>query len=164
MKYFSFYSPKKSTTQNSEFAIRQKYKSEEEVRQREIRIIELQQHIGNLVICISNEIANPTVAIGESIMSITQGDVPMLVVKDVVTGESKLPFGIVMAYTEQKFDALNSMDPNARIALFYYKDSRRIVENKPSEDMMPSEEWAKVVKEAVLQQETINSNKRNHKP
>lgn len=123
--------------------------AEQEERRKEIAYVELSLHIGKPVICISNEIANPKVGIAKEIVTVTQANVPMLLVEDVVTGESVMPFGVIMAYTEQKFDALNAMDPQARVALLYYRNSNHVVNNEPESDMVSPEEWASLVKGAL---------------
>lgn len=131
-----------------------KAKDDEEARRMEIEEIRLSSFIGQPVIVISNEVSNPMVGIAKEVTHITLANVPMLVVEDVVTGQNYVVFGTVFAYTEQKFDALNNMDPQARIALFYYRESYYNVEKEAQHELATPEEWAQIVKTALASVKT----------
>lgn len=81
--------------------------------------IELESHLNNLVICVSNEVENVTVGYGKKIMLLTKALQPYLVVQDIVNDREVIPFGKIFSYTEQKFNGLNKLEPNERIAIIY---------------------------------------------
>ncbi len=127
---------------------REKQKEEENKR---IKVFQLEEHLGNLVICVSNEIQNVTVGYGKELIYITQAKQPQLVVHDIVNDCEIMPFGIVFAYTEQKFKALNSLEPNERIAILYNRDAEHEIDKSSSQTdvVIDSELWSKKVKSAI---------------
>lgn len=163
MFQFSIFKTKKNKAGNAVYdaaqshyllSERRKVLDEQEERAREINVMELSGYIGKPVICVSNENRNPMVGIGKEVVLITQGQCPMLIVEDVVTGEQLMPFGVLFAYTEQKFDALNNMDPQARIALLYYKNSTHVIDKEPTADSVSPDEWSDAVKTALKERES----------
>ncbi len=122
-----------------------------EQRKKEIDVLVLSEHIGKLVICVSNEIENITVGYGKEIIFLTKSQQPFLVVHDIVNDCEVVPFGKIFAYTEQKFDALNMMDHNARIAILYSADGTHHVSKEESQRGVPldSLDWNLKVKTAV---------------
>lgn len=101
--------------------------------------------LNKLVICVSNEISNVRVGFAKEITYITQSQVPMLVVQDIVSKELVMPFGKVFNYTKQKFDALNSLDPNARLAILYENCFEGDVHKNGTEGLVEPEKWADIV-------------------
>jgi hypothetical protein len=120
-------------------------------RVKTIKELELEEFLGKPVICLSNEIQNLTVGIGKEITFLTQAQQPFLVVEDIVNKTEILPMGIIFAYTKQKFDALNQIEPNARIALFYNRleDYEVNKEATQVEEILPTHEWARKVQMAL---------------
>jgi len=118
--------------------------------------VELESQIGKLVICISNQYENPRVCVGIEVVNITKSKIPVLSVFDIVRKEKTVPLGIIFDYSEQKFDALNQMDPNARIALFFNRLSSNIISKKPEigREYFHPLEWKERVNESI---ERINS-------
>ena len=130
--------------------IRSQVRDEIELRRNEIELIELQELIGQLVICVSNECENITVGYGKEITFLTKAQQPFLIVHDLIAKKDILPLGKIFVYTEQKFDALNNMDANARIALIYNPRSDVTVDkNEGSDYMYPAAEWKKKVDVAI---------------
>jgi hypothetical protein len=118
----------------------------ESIQVKNSKEVELEGHIGKLVICLSEQLENPTVGVGVEVISGS-----MLSVYDIVRKESINASGLVFSYTEQKFDGLNQMDANARIALFFHRLGTEIVKkqqhaNKP---VVSAEDWKKQVLEAI---------------
>lgn len=112
-----------------------------------LREMELDDFIGKPVICLSNEIENLSVGIGKQVIFMTAAHQPFLVVDDLVRKREILPMGIVFAYTKQKFEALNKIEPNARIALFYNRlEDYEIDKTKTqTEEIIPPAIWAEKV-------------------
>jgi hypothetical protein len=118
----------------------------ESIQVKNTKEMELESHIGKLVICLSEQLENPTVGVG---VEVVNGS--MLSVYDIVRKESINASGLLFSYTEQKFDGLNQMDANARIALFFDRLGNEVVKkqqhaNKP---LISSENWKKQVLEAI---------------
>lgn len=111
----------------------------------------LHDFVGNHVIVISNEVSNVTVGVGLEVQLITQANRPVLVVKDVVSGEVGLVLGKVLMYSEQKFNALNKLTPQERIALFYNQMDEEAVDKGLAENnnLYLADEWAIKVREAL---------------
>lgn len=111
----------------------------------------LNDFVGNHVIVISNEVSNVTVGVGVEIQLITQAKRPVLVVKDVVSGEVCLVMGKVLMYSEQKFNALNKLTPQERIALFYNQMDKEFVDKgvKENSNLYSPVEWESMVREAL---------------
>jgi hypothetical protein len=107
---------------------------------------ELENHIGKLVICISEQLENPTVGVGVEVLNGS-----MLSVYDIVRKEKINASNLVFSYTEQKFDGLNQMDGNARIALFFDRLGTEATKKQQhaSRPVVASEEWKKQVLEAI---------------
>lgn len=114
---------------------------------------ELEMHLGNLVICLPNEIENLTVGYGKEIQYITQDKSPVLIVHDIVRNEDVMILGLVFAYTDQKFNALNKLDANERIAIYYSRLGDEDLDKSATknEDPMPAEEWAEKVRNAIAE-------------
>lgn len=113
--------------------------------------LELESQIGKLLICISDQYENPRVCVGVEVVHITKNNIPMLSVYDIVKKEKSIPWGCVFDYTEQKFDALNQMDPNARIALFFNRLGGDLINKKPTEEhpYVQPNEWKKEVMASI---------------
>jgi hypothetical protein len=107
---------------------------------------ELENHIGKLVICISEQLENPTVGVGVEVLNGS-----MLSVYDIVRKEKINASNLVFTYTEQKFDGLNQMDGNARIALFFDRLGNEAIKKQQhaSRPVVASDEWKKQVLEAI---------------
>ena len=131
--------------------IRDELLNEREQRRLEIDAIELSWFLNKLVICVSNEHENVTVGYGKEITSITKSNVPMLVVHDIVRDVDILPMGNIFAYTKQKFDALNSLSPDARTAIIYSAGSFTEVKKEPDPDsiLYSAMEWDTIVTNAI---------------
>lgn len=113
---------------------------------RTIKELELENHIGKLVIHISEQLENPTIGVGVEVINGS-----MLSVYDIVRKEKINASGLVFTYTEQKFDGLNQMDGNARIALFFDRVGTEAIKKQQhaSRPVITSEEWKKQVLEAI---------------
>lgn len=121
------------------------------VEEKSSKELELESHIGKLVICLSDQNEPPRVCVGVEVVHITRNKIPMLSVYDIVKKEKSIPWGIIFDYTDQKFDALNSMDANARTALFFHRLGGEIIDRKPDPKMevLTPDEWKKEVSEAI---------------
>lgn len=133
-----------------------------------IKEIELETFINKLVIFVSNEVSNVTVGYGKEICHITKAKIPMLVIYDIVNKEEIMPLGKMFDYTEQKFNALNKLEPNERIALFY-DFGENTVDKKPLDgnSLYPPELWAEKVNAAITDwkhQKTENISSQKNKP
>lgn len=149
-----FWFSKERVIQESKNEVYAQWSNEKKLRQEyldKMNLFELEKHIGKLVICISNEIQNVTVGYGKEIQFITQTKQPMLVVHDIINDCEIMPFGIVFKYTEQKFDALNKLEPNERIAILYNKSSEHYIDKSSSQrdKIIEAELWAEKVKSAI---------------
>ena len=112
---------------------------------------ELETHIGKLVISINNKIENPTVAVGVEVLN-SEGDFQhKLFAYDIVKKEQIELSGIIFDYTEQKFDALNKMLPNDRIALFFNRLGNEVIDKKEvsASQLFPCQQWKTKVLEAI---------------
>ena len=112
---------------------------------------ELNQFIGKLVINVPNEIENVTVGIGKEIIYITKSQQPVLVFYDIVRKVEMMSLGINIAYTKQKFEGLNKLDGNERIALFYNRHSENPTDKSStqSEPLVDSKLWAGMVEQEI---------------
>ncbi len=121
------------------------------VEEKSSKELELESHIGKLVICLSDQNEPPRVCVGVEVVHITRNKIPMLSVYDIVKREKSIPWGIIFDYTDQKFDALNNMDANARTALFFHRLGGEIIDRKPDPKMegLTPDEWKKEVGEAI---------------
>jgi hypothetical protein len=141
---------------------------EQSDREKSIKEIELETFINKLVIVVSNEVSNITVGYGKEIYHITKAKIPMLVIHDIVNKEDLMPLGKMFDYTEQKFNALNKLEPNERIALFYdFGD--HTVDKKPRDGdiIYPAEVWAEKVNAAIAEwknQQIENAKPKKNKP
>lgn len=120
--------------------------------EKSIEEIQLETFINKLVICASNEVENITVGYGKEIIHITKAKIPRLIVYDIVNKEEIMPLCKMFDYTEQKFNALNKLEPNERISILYdFGDS--IVNKKAREGdiVYPPEVWAEKVNAAIEQ-------------
>jgi len=95
------------------------YKQEEKNRRREFDYAELEIMVGHRVIAISNEWENPLIGVATSIVEITQAKNPRLVIKDYLTGQELVPFGKVYIFTEQRLNAILTLDPFELCSLLY---------------------------------------------
>lgn len=137
---------------NSSFADGARYERDRfsEVK-KEIEVNRLNSFLGKFVICISNEISNPVVAVAKRIEFITASKEPVLIVHDLVDNKEYVSFGKIFAYTKQKFDALNMLSSHQRIALFYEQDSDTdyVSNSEPRNTLYNKEEWAKLVNDSM---------------
>jgi hypothetical protein len=109
------------------------------------------------VICASNEVENITVGYGKEIIHVTKANTPILIVYDIVDKKEIMPMSKIFDYTEQKFCALNKLEPNERISILYdFGDS--IVDKKPRDGdiVYPPEVWAEKVKNAISEWKSLN--------
>lgn len=123
---------------------------------RDSEIFEIEQLIGKLVIMIPNEPENVQVGVVTGIDFITKAKNPVPVIKNLVSGEVSWCLSTVMTYTEQKFDALNAMDANGRIAVMYSRTYEGSLNKGFSEPYIPSDDWSKLVKSVVSDYEFMN--------
>lgn len=124
------------------------------VEEKTTREIEFELFVGSLVICISKELENPRVGVVTEVTRANHSHTPLLMVYDIVTKEKFIPEGVVFSHTEQKFDALNNIEPNARIALFFHRIDGNIVKKQPTKILLSPEDWKKKVNLAI---EKINN-------
>lgn len=122
-----------------------------ENRYKEIKVIELSELVGKLVISVSNEIQNVSVGVGKEIIFITQAQEPRLVVHDLVKKVDLLPMGKIFAYTKQKFDALNKLDANERIAIIYNANDEHCVDKSATqiEELFEPKVWEEMVEKEI---------------
>ena len=80
----------------------------------------LENFIDKPVMCFSNEFSDPVVGFGKKIISITQAEQPMLVIKNYLTGEEVFCFGQLFHYHEELFKQMMTMDRKALLALVYH--------------------------------------------
>lgn len=85
-----------------------------------IKQFEVEQYVGKKVIAFSNEWENPIIGVGHHIEYITQSNSPVLVIQDYVENRKIYSLGIIKFYTEQKLNAILSLDPFSLIALVYH--------------------------------------------
>lgn len=119
---FGFFYNKEKLINDTKNEIYQKIKEKAKLKieeNKKIKWFSIEQQVGKLVICVSNEVQNPIVGYGKEIIFIGNDDTPFLVVQDIVNNCEIIPFGKVFTYTEQKFHALNSLEANERIAIIY---------------------------------------------
>ncbi len=133
------------------FELWKKRDEEREQQKKECELTELKMKLGKLVISVSNEISNVTVGVAKDIIFISQAQQPYLVITDIITSEELVPMGTLFDYTEQKFDALNKLEPNERISIIYNKLGYYHVDKTPTQKIIPEspDVWSKKVKEAV---------------
>lgn len=147
--------------------VEKKIKSLLETQKKEenkIQLYYLKSFLNKLVICISNEIENVVVGYAQDITFITQAQKPLLIVYDIIQKKEIVPMGIILNYTEQKFDALNSLDPNQRISIFFNQTSDYIVDKSSTKKsaILPPTIWKSKIQQAILDwnsellQETIS--------
>lgn len=124
---------------------------EREEAKEQVKNIELEMKLGKLVIYVSNEIDNVKVGIAKYIELISKANQPYLVIQDIISCEEVMPFGTILDYSEQKFNALNKLEPNERIAIIYNKLGYHHVDKSSSQTVIPedSEIWGKKVRQAV---------------
>lgn len=124
---------------------------EREEAKEQVKNIELEMKLGKLVIYVSNEIDNVKVGIAKSIELISKANQPYLVIQDIISGEEVIPLGTIFDYSEQKFNALNKLDPNERIAIIYNKLGYHYVDKSSSQTVTPenAEIWGQKVLAAV---------------
>jgi hypothetical protein len=116
-----------------------------------IKLYSLKSFLNKLVICISNEMENVIVGYAKDITFITQAQQPTLIVYDIIQKKEIIPMGIIMNYTEQKFDALNSLEPNQRIAIFFNQTSDYIVDKSATKtsDILSPDIWKIKIQQAI---------------
>lgn len=122
-----------------------------EQRKKECELIELKMKLGKLVISVSNEIDNVKVGVAKDIMFISQAQQPYLVLTDILTGKDFFPMGTLWDYSEQKFNALNKLEPNERISIVYNKLGYHHVDKSHTQTLIPedAEAWGAKIKAAV---------------
>jgi len=124
------------------------------IEEKTTRDVEFELFVGSLVICISKELENPKVGVVTEVTRANHSHIPLLMVYDIVTKEKFIPDGVVFSHTEQKFDALNNIEPNARIALFFHRIDGNIVKKQATKIILTPEEWKKKVNLSI---EKINN-------
>lgn len=147
MSILSFF--KKTPTSNNVQNIEQKTPVDQKKTDLEF---ELNSFIGKPVIHLSNEIENVTVGIGQRIMYITKANQPLLIAYDIVRKVEIMSLGINIAYTKQKFDGLNKLDGNERIALFYNRHCETPTDKSETQSdvLIDSKVWANMVEQELI--------------
>ena len=112
-------------------------------RQEAINYIEMETHVGKPIIVIGNNWDNPLIGVGIKIDLITQGNCPILVVKDYITDQEYITFGKIFHYTQQRFEAIMKLDPNERWALI--SDNRHPNTNQPTDVLLTKEEIMEIL-------------------
>ena len=103
-------------------ALLKKWHDERQETKDRIESYTAEYRLGKLWIVLSNEIQDITVGYGKEVSRITLAQTPVTVFTNILTGEEFISGGKIIAFTEQRFLALNSLDPNARIALYFQTD------------------------------------------
>lgn len=132
--------------------LNEKQKDEPELQKEKTpREINLENHVGKLVICVSEQLENPIVGVGIEVIHLTKSQVPMLSIYDIIRKEKNVPLGVIFDYTQQKFDALNKMDANARVAVFFNRLGNDVIEKTPQANrlLVSPEEWKSKTLEAI---------------
>lgn len=111
----------------------------------------LSRYIGKHIIVVTNEIENLTVGLGLEVIQFKPTSVPILKFLDIARQKECYSMGSLFAYTEQKFDGLNQLDPNTRIALFFNKESFHPVDKTKTqlEPLIAPSEWKKKILESM---------------
>lgn len=117
-----------------------------------IKQYELEHFLNKFVIIVPNEMENLRVGYGLNINYFNNGD-PLLSYYDIVKNKIMISMCINFVYTEQKFNALNKLDPNERIALFYHKEFEGAIDKSATKDkeeeIEDNEVWASKIKKAM---------------
>ncbi len=135
--------------------------------EKSLKEIELEEYLGKLVICVSNELDNVKVGYGKEIVFITQAKTPMLIVYDLVDKKATMPLSKMYSYTDQRFNALNKLDPNERISIVYeafFGDEtvdKKLIDGRV---IYPAEEWAEKVNVAIEEWKQANKVVKKIKP
>ena len=93
--------------------------------------------IGHPVICVSNEWKNPVIGFVTEIKLVSKALCPLPVIYDELTGTSLICFGVVYEYTEQRMNALLTLDPFERWSLMIkyshdtFSQDKYLTEDKP---------------------------------
>ncbi len=116
-----------------------------------IRQYELEMFVGKLIILVPNEMENLRVGFGLKIEYITQGNNPVLEYYDIMKQEKFICMGKVFTFTEQKFNGLNKLEPNERIAVFYFDTANNAVDKNATrkEEIEDNQVWAEKVFRAI---------------
>lgn len=139
--------------ENRIFEAWEKEKEQNKINQKLSKQFEIESMLGKLVISISNEIENVTVGVATEVIHITKELIPQIVIYDLVRKKEVVPLGKVFAYSEQKFNAFNKLEANERIAIIYHTNEYHKVnkEKTQKECLIPNDEWAEKVKNAIEQ-------------
>lgn len=140
----------------------------EKKQKNKAELYSLQLFLNKLVICVSNEMENVLVGYGKDITFITKSLTPKLIVYDLIEKKDVIPMGVIMNYSEQKFDALNSLDPNQRIAIFFNQFDENSIDKSSTKtsNILPANIWKQKVQLSI--QEFFNqlnhssSSQKNH--
>ncbi len=112
-----------------------------------IREYELSRFINKFVILVPNEMENLRVGYGLKIQHITKANNPVLEYYDIMKKENFISMGKVFMFSEQKFNGLNKLEPNERIALFYAEHVQEEINKNETrkEEIEPYQSWAEKV-------------------
>jgi hypothetical protein len=126
-------------------------KKRDATRKNECIVIELEMKLGKLVIYVSNKMENVKVGVAKSITYITKAKNPILIVEDIITKQEVMVLGIIFDYSEQKFNGLNKLDTNERIAILYKNFTSEYVDKTATqtEECIDSEIWKQKIMTAI---------------
>lgn len=118
-------------------------------RKRQTEIAEIECLMGNFVIVLPNEIENLAVAKVVGVDFVTKAKCPVPVIKNVVSGEIYFTFAKIIPFSKQRFEALNKLHPNERIAIIYanmFRGEEPIDKSKTQlEELIDPEVWKEKV-------------------
>ena len=107
---------------NANRNIESEFRIKREEEKNKCKEMELEMLIGKPVISISNEWCNPVIGFGKEVIYITKAKIPVLVIKNYLTGEENMSLSDPFYFTEQRFNALAKLDP-FEICSIIYKNS-----------------------------------------
>lgn len=108
--------------------------------------LEMEPFVNNFIIVVSNEAENLIVGYGKSLNYINENDLsPVLEFFDVVKKLTFFTQSKIFIYTEQKFDALNKLSPNERIAIFFGQTCHNEINKPTQEEILEPSVWKSMV-------------------
>lgn len=128
-------------------------------RKRQAEIAEIECLLDKFVIVLPNEIENLTVAKVVGVDLITKAKSPVPVIHNVVSGEIYFTFAKIIPFSKQRFEALNKLHPNERIAIIYanvFGDEEPIDKSKTQlEELIDPEVWKEKVYQSMSKMKNL---------
>lgn len=129
------------------------YKKEKEEQRRKTQSFFYEKLAEGPVIGISNEHENLVIGFIERIDTVCLSNDYLPIIKDYVSGTTVAFMGRVMGFTEHRFNALNSLTPEERVALIYGNMYNRVDKEfthlvVPEEEMLTDTELTHKLRES----------------